>query len=134
MAERYKIQILAVVLSTTMISQDFWVSGVFRYTEEALGLSFKLLEINPEAYTAWNYRKLALQHNLKELSDPEAIKSSVDAELRVVCADLSVSTLYQILLCSSVAHSQEIKSQLVGSSLFCALVVVGCLPIFSCGI
>ncbi|KAI4970235.1 hypothetical protein ZWY2020_001149 [Hordeum vulgare] len=54
------------------------------YTEEALGLSFKLLEINPEAYTAWNYRKLALQHNLKELSDPEAIKSSVDAELRVV--------------------------------------------------
>ncbi|CAM0909399.1 unnamed protein product [Alopecurus aequalis] len=54
------------------------------YTEEALGLSFKLLEINPESYTAWNYRKLALQHNLKELSDPEAIKSSVDDELRVV--------------------------------------------------
>uniref|UniRef100_A0ACD5ZEN0 Uncharacterized protein n=2 Tax=Avena sativa TaxID=4498 RepID=A0ACD5ZEN0_AVESA len=58
------------------------------YTEEALGLSFKLLEINPEAYTAWNYRKLALQHNLKELSDPEAIKSSVDNELRVVEAAL----------------------------------------------
>lgn len=54
------------------------------YTEEALGLSFKLLEINPEAYTAWNYRKLALQHNLKELSDPEVIKSTVDNELRVV--------------------------------------------------
>lgn len=54
------------------------------YTEEALGLSFKLLEINPEAYTAWNYRKLALQHNLRELTDPEAIKSSVDDELRVV--------------------------------------------------
>ncbi|CAM0883411.1 unnamed protein product [Alopecurus aequalis] len=53
------------------------------YTEEALGLSFKLLEINPEAYTAWNYRKLALRHNLKELSDPEAVKSVVD-ELRVV--------------------------------------------------
>uniref|UniRef100_A0ACD5XV16 Uncharacterized protein n=1 Tax=Avena sativa TaxID=4498 RepID=A0ACD5XV16_AVESA len=58
------------------------------YTEEALGLSFKLLEINPEAYTAWNYRKLALQHNLKDLSDPEAIKSSVDNELRVVEAAL----------------------------------------------
>ncbi|KAM0900569.1 hypothetical protein ACQ4PT_020559 [Festuca glaucescens] len=58
------------------------------YTEEALGLSFKLLEINPEAYTAWNYRKLALRHNLKELSEPEAIKSVVDGELRVVEAAL----------------------------------------------
>ncbi|AQK66083.1 Rab geranylgeranyl transferase like protein [Zea mays] len=52
--------------------------------QEAIGLSFKLLEINPEAYTAWNYRKLAFQHNVKELSDPEAIKSAVDDELRVV--------------------------------------------------
>ena len=55
-----------------------------RYTKEAIGLSFKLLEINPEAYTAWNYRKLAFQHNVKELSDPEAIKSAVDDELKVV--------------------------------------------------
>ncbi|XP_062178392.1 geranylgeranyl transferase type-2 subunit alpha 1 [Phragmites australis] len=54
------------------------------YTKEALGLSFKLLEINPEAYTAWNYRKLAFQHNLREFSDPEPIKSAVDDELRVV--------------------------------------------------
>ncbi|KAF8687348.1 hypothetical protein HU200_043033 [Digitaria exilis] len=54
------------------------------YTKEAIGLSFKLLEINPEAYTAWNYRKLAFQHNVKELSDPEAIRSAVDDELRVV--------------------------------------------------
>ncbi|RLM55928.1 hypothetical protein C2845_PM10G18980 [Panicum miliaceum] len=54
------------------------------YTKVAIGLSFKLLEINPEAYTAWNYRKLAFQHNIKELSDPEAIKSAVDDELRVV--------------------------------------------------
>ncbi|PAN22795.1 hypothetical protein PAHAL_4G045300 [Panicum hallii] len=54
------------------------------YTKVAIGLSFKLLEINPEAYTAWNYRKLAFQHNIKELSDPEAIRSAVDDELRVV--------------------------------------------------
>uniref|UniRef100_A0A0D9WT86 Geranylgeranyl transferase type-2 subunit alpha n=1 Tax=Leersia perrieri TaxID=77586 RepID=A0A0D9WT86_9ORYZ len=54
------------------------------YTKEALGLSFKLLEINPEAYTAWNYRKLAFQHNLGELSEPEAVKSAIDDELRVV--------------------------------------------------
>lgn len=54
------------------------------YTKEAIGLSFKLLEINPEAYTAWNYRKLAFQHNVKELSELEAIKSAVDDELRMV--------------------------------------------------
>ncbi|KAG8074906.1 hypothetical protein GUJ93_ZPchr0006g45685 [Zizania palustris] len=54
------------------------------YSKEALGLSFKLLELNPEAYTAWNYRKLAFQHNLGELSELEAIKSSIDDELRVV--------------------------------------------------
>ncbi|GJM95957.1 hypothetical protein PR202_ga12753 [Eleusine coracana subsp. coracana] len=54
------------------------------YTKDALGLSFKLLEINPEAYTAWNYRKLAFQHNFSELSEPEVIKSAVDDELRVV--------------------------------------------------
>jgi geranylgeranyl transferase type-2 subunit alpha len=60
------------------------MAGACRYTKEAIGLSFKLLEINPEAYTAWNYRKLAFQHNVKELSDPEAIKSAVDDELRVV--------------------------------------------------
>ncbi|RLN22327.1 uncharacterized protein C2845_PM07G23130 [Panicum miliaceum] len=54
------------------------------YTKEAIGLSFKLLEINPEAYTGWNYRKLAFQHNIKELSDPETIRSAVDDELRVV--------------------------------------------------
>jgi hypothetical protein len=77
--------------------------GVCRYTEEALGLSFKLLEINPEAYTAWNYRKLALQHYLKELSDPEAIKSVVNDELRVVSSDSSCLIMHQIVLCSSVA-------------------------------
>jgi hypothetical protein len=60
------------------------MAGACRYTKEAIGLSFKLLEINPEAYTAWNYRKLAFQHNIKELSDPEAIRSAVDDELRVV--------------------------------------------------
>jgi geranylgeranyl transferase type-2 subunit alpha len=60
------------------------VAGACRYTKESIGLSFKLLETNPEAYTAWNYRKLALQHNVKELSDPQAIKSAIDDELRVV--------------------------------------------------
>ncbi|KAL2339984.1 hypothetical protein Fmac_007924 [Flemingia macrophylla] len=44
------------------------------YSKEALELSAKLLEINPECYTAWNYRKLAVQHVLSNSdSDPHSI-------------------------------------------------------------
>lgn len=55
------------------------------YDKEALELSAKLLEINPEFYTAWNYRKLAVEHCLSQPgSDPESI---LNEELRVVeCA------------------------------------------------
>lgn len=85
------------------------MAEAFRYTKEALELSFKLLEINPESYTTWNYRKLAFQHNVKELSDPEAIKSAVDDELRVV-SSLTNQHLYQLE---------------VGLFCLCALVVYG---------
>ncbi|XP_074590385.1 geranylgeranyl transferase type-2 subunit alpha 1-like [Curcuma longa] len=54
------------------------------YTDEAIDSSSKLLEINPEVYTAWNYRKLALQHNLDGVSDPDAVKSAIEGELRIV--------------------------------------------------
>ncbi|XP_030542651.1 geranylgeranyl transferase type-2 subunit alpha 1 isoform X2 [Rhodamnia argentea] len=55
------------------------------YTKEALDTSAKLLEINPEYYTAWNYRKLAVEHNVKESeSSPESVKSIFDEELKVV--------------------------------------------------
>ncbi|XP_071722268.1 geranylgeranyl transferase type-2 subunit alpha 1-like [Rutidosis leptorrhynchoides] len=55
------------------------------YTKEAVDLSAKLLGINPESYTAWNYRKLAVQHNLNQIeSDPDSIKKIWDEELRVV--------------------------------------------------
>ncbi|KAI4321105.1 hypothetical protein MLD38_034525 [Melastoma candidum] len=59
------------------------------YTKEALEANAKLLEINPEYYTAWNFRKLAVQHYVSEAgSDPQAIKSVYDEELRVVEAAL----------------------------------------------
>ncbi|XP_010439023.1 PREDICTED: geranylgeranyl transferase type-2 subunit alpha 1-like [Camelina sativa] len=55
------------------------------YTKEAIELSTKLLEINPEAYTAWNYRKLAVEDSLSRIeSDPNSVKSILDEELRVV--------------------------------------------------
>ncbi|KAK4747508.1 hypothetical protein SAY87_014094 [Trapa incisa] len=55
------------------------------YSKEALETSAKLLEINPENYTAWNYRKLAVEHNVNECgTDPDSIKSIFDEELRVV--------------------------------------------------
>jgi hypothetical protein len=54
-----------------------------RYSKEALDLSAKLLEINPECYTAWNYRKLAVQHNLSQ-SDSDSIASIFDQELKLV--------------------------------------------------
>lgn len=57
------------------------------YTKEALDVSARLLESNPEYYTAWNYRKLAVQHNLnlpEADNNEESIKSILDEELRLV--------------------------------------------------
>ncbi|KAI4307509.1 hypothetical protein L6164_030687 [Bauhinia variegata] len=55
------------------------------YTKEALEVSAKLLQINPESYTAWNYRKLAVEHYLfQSQSDPDSVNSIFDEELKVV--------------------------------------------------
>lgn len=59
------------------------------YTKEALAVSADLLEANPEFMTAWNYRKLAVEHYLNnrseaEEADSDFLKSILDVELRVV--------------------------------------------------
>ncbi|MCL7043359.1 hypothetical protein MKW94_012732 [Papaver nudicaule] len=54
------------------------------YTQEALDLSTKLVETNPEVYTAWNYRKLAVEHNITSGIDQDAVRTILDEELRVV--------------------------------------------------
>ena len=61
---------------------------VSSYTQEAIQLSAKLLKINPEAYTAWNYRKLAVEDNLSRIddSDPSLVNSILNEELEVVSA------------------------------------------------
>ncbi|XP_010465127.1 PREDICTED: geranylgeranyl transferase type-2 subunit alpha 2-like [Camelina sativa] len=60
------------------------------YTQEAIQLSAKLLENNPEAYTAWNYRKLAVEDNLSRIddSDPSLVNSILNEELEVVAKTL----------------------------------------------
>ncbi|KAE8695389.1 serine/threonine-protein kinase CTR1-like [Hibiscus syriacus] len=55
------------------------------YTKDAVELSAKLLEINPESYTAWNYRKLAVEHYLSQPDcNPDSVKSVLNDELGVV--------------------------------------------------
>ncbi|KAH0988667.1 hypothetical protein GBA52_000150, partial [Prunus armeniaca] len=51
------------------------------YNEEALDLSAKTLQTNPDLYTALNYRKLAVQHKLAA-SHPD-FNSIFDPELRL---------------------------------------------------
>ncbi|WOH02720.1 hypothetical protein DCAR_0522109 [Daucus carota subsp. sativus] len=56
------------------------------YTAEAVEVSAKLLEANPEFYTAWNYRKLAVQSNLAAAQSTDSdgsINSILDEELKV---------------------------------------------------
>ncbi|EPS62327.1 hypothetical protein M569_12464, partial [Genlisea aurea] len=58
------------------------------YTTEAMEISAKLLESNPEHYTGWNFRKLAVQSLLDQHSGSgdhsEAIRSILGEELKLV--------------------------------------------------
>jgi hypothetical protein len=54
------------------------------YTKEALMQNAKLLELNPEFYTAWNFRKRAVQHLLSSETDEEARKRISKEELDLV--------------------------------------------------
>lgn len=66
-------------------------SCCFSYSKEALEVNAKLLEINPEYYTAWNYRKLAVEHRLtRSESDPDSVNSILNEELKVVSLALSL--------------------------------------------
>ncbi|KNA23017.1 hypothetical protein SOVF_028630, partial [Spinacia oleracea] len=48
----------------TLQSQFINYHHNLNYAKEAVEISAKLLEINPGFYTAWNYRKLAVEHFL----------------------------------------------------------------------
>ncbi|CAM6126525.1 unnamed protein product [Calypogeia fissa] len=54
------------------------------YTKGALKQSAQLLELNPEFYTAWNYRKRAVQHLIGSEPDEDARKRFLEDEMRMV--------------------------------------------------
>ncbi|KAL8476964.1 hypothetical protein ACS0TY_029312 [Phlomoides rotata] len=55
------------------------------FTKEAIDISAKLLESNPEHYSGWNYRKLAVQYLLDhQPENGDNTQSIFDEELRIV--------------------------------------------------
>jgi geranylgeranyl transferase type-2 subunit alpha len=56
----------------------------FSYSTESLNQNARLLELNPEFYTAWNYRKRAVGQLLEREADEEARKRIAQTELDVV--------------------------------------------------
>ena len=68
--------------------------AALRYDEESLALAGALLEQNPEVYTAWNFRREALQAALKvcclgccvkpEASEKRAVVACIQAGLPVL--------------------------------------------------
>lgn len=54
------------------------------YSTESLNQSARLLELNPDFLTAWNYRKRAVQHLWELESDEEARKRIAQTELDLV--------------------------------------------------
>ncbi|KAL3678741.1 hypothetical protein R1sor_021697 [Riccia sorocarpa] len=54
------------------------------YTKEALQKNAQLLELNPEFYTGWNYRKLAVRHLFDVETDETVRKTILDQELQLV--------------------------------------------------
>eukprot|EP00897_Mesotaenium_endlicherianum_P001083 jgi/Mesen1/10976/ME000096S10554 len=58
------------------------------YGEDDMRRCVRLLELNPDVYTAWNYRKLAVRHLAAQAADAAAKQVLVDTELRLVIAAL----------------------------------------------
>ncbi|KAF7966885.1 hypothetical protein HWV62_36635 [Athelia sp. TMB] len=51
------------------------------YSPEAFELTTRLLQVNPEFYTAWNYRRNILTHGIFPTSSPDEIDALLDSDL-----------------------------------------------------
>ena len=54
------------------------------YSTESINQNARLLELNPDFYTAWNYRKPAVRHLLELEADEEGRKRIAQTELDLV--------------------------------------------------
>ncbi|XP_059067396.1 geranylgeranyl transferase type-2 subunit alpha 1 isoform X2 [Cryptomeria japonica] len=75
------------------IGNSWWLVKV-RYSKEALEISASLVEINPEIYTVWNYRKMAVKNMLESEADGVAIREILNGELRL-CLTEKLKTVKQ---------------------------------------
>ncbi|EGN96094.1 hypothetical protein SERLA73DRAFT_185632 [Serpula lacrymans var. lacrymans S7.3] len=61
------------------------------FSTEALDLTQTLLQLNPEFYTIWNYRRNILLHGLFPNSSPEGINDLLSSELSMTTAALKAN-------------------------------------------
>ena len=68
-------------LSTAMLERK----RAGAHDEDSLALSMKVLELNPEFYSAWNFRRQILSTRIRSAAGPEAaVSEALVAELRVL--------------------------------------------------
>ena len=68
-------------LSTAMLERK----RAGAHDEDSLALSMKVLELNPEFYSAWNFRRQILSTRIRSAAAPEAaVSEALVAELRVL--------------------------------------------------
>ncbi|KIK63666.1 hypothetical protein GYMLUDRAFT_40746 [Collybiopsis luxurians FD-317 M1] len=60
------------------------------WSKEALQVTTQLLQINPEFYTVWNYRRLILLNGVFPQSTPEEIKNLLADDLAMTMAALKI--------------------------------------------
>ncbi|KAK8858834.1 hypothetical protein IAR55_003064 [Kwoniella newhampshirensis] len=89
-AETKRLKELSKIESYLAIEQDVLSrKRVKDYSDEALGRTTRLLDLNPEFYTIWNYRRTILLSLFPSLS-PEDITSHLISDLRLTTSYLLV--------------------------------------------
>ncbi|GFZ50587.1 hypothetical protein JCM24511_08345 [Saitozyma sp. JCM 24511] len=90
-AEAKRLKELAKIEAYTALQTDVLArKKTGEYTVEALGQTTELLDLNPEFYTIWNYRRHILLRGLFPGASPEDIVARLTSELRLTTAYLQI--------------------------------------------